>query len=114
MMILCISIVHYIACIVLIVVILLQAGRGHGLTGGGFGGDSTQSLFGTRTSSFMTKATSIAAIGFLITSLTLDIVRSSKAKSLLLDTKKKVVIPEIPQTADIDDESIQHEEEKTE
>ena len=46
-MIIFLSAIHVIGCLILIVVILLQVGRGHGLTGGGFGGESTQSIFGT-------------------------------------------------------------------
>ena len=91
------SVFHIIVCVILVAVILLQVGRGHGLTGGSFGGDSTQTILGTKTTTFMTRMTTCAAIGFLITSLTLDIVISRKSKSLLLDTKKKVSIPTLPE-----------------
>lgn len=84
------SVIHYIVCLILIVVILLQAGRGQGLSG--FGGDGTQSLFGTKTSSFMTKMTTIAAIGFIVTCLALDMTTSLKSKSLMVDSKLKDLI----------------------
>ncbi|MBU1862546.1 MAG: preprotein translocase subunit SecG [Candidatus Omnitrophica bacterium] len=99
-MIIFLSIVHYIVCLVLIVVILLQAGRGHGLTGGAFGGDSTQSIFGTKTTAFMTKVTTASAIGFLITCLMLAIFTSVKSKSLLLDSKRPLTIPTLPQAVE--------------
>ena len=43
--------IHVIVSLVLIAVILLQAGRGGGLSDT-FGGSSTQTLFGTKTSVF--------------------------------------------------------------
>lgn len=88
-----ISVIHYIVCVALIVIILLQAGRGHGLTGGMFGGEGSQSLFGAKSASFMTKMTTVAAIAFLVTSLGLDMYTSYKSKSLMLKSKKELVIP---------------------
>ena len=73
--------IHVIVCLVLIIVILLQAGRGQGLTGASFGGN-VQSLFGTKASSFLTKATSISAILFLFTCIGLNILDIQKSKSL--------------------------------
>lgn len=78
-----ITIIHVIVCFVLIGVILLQAGRGQGLTGATFGSGNVQSLFGTKASSFLTKATSGAAICFMLTCITLDIIEVQKSKSLL-------------------------------
>ena len=73
--------IHVIVCFVLIIVILLQAGRGQGLTGGSFGGN-VQSLFGTKASSFLTKATSVCAILFLFTCIGLNIIEVQKSRSL--------------------------------
>lgn len=72
---------HVIVCLVLIIVILLQAGRGQGLTGASFGGN-VQSLFGTKASSFLTKATSVCAILFLFTCIGLNILEVQKSRSL--------------------------------
>ena len=72
---------HVVVCFVLIIVILLQAGRGQGLTGSSFGGN-VQSLFGTKASSFLTKATSICAILFLFTCIGLNILQVQKSRSL--------------------------------
>ena len=74
--------IHVIVCLVLIIVILLQAGRGQGLTGGSFGGGNVQSLFGTKASSFLTKATSVCAILFLFTCIGLNIFEVQKSRSL--------------------------------
>ncbi len=93
-MIIAVTIVHYIICIILIVVILLQAGKGKGLTGGGsFGNDSMQSVFGTRTTQFMTKITTFSAVAFIVTCLTIGMLTSAKSKSLLIDANKDMQIP---------------------
>ncbi len=74
--------IHILVCFVLIIVILLQAGRGQGLTGSSFGGGNVQSLFGTKASSFLTKATSVCAILFLFTCIGLNILEIQKSRSL--------------------------------
>jgi len=74
--------IHVVVCFVLIIVILLQAGRGQGLTGSSFGGGNVQSLFGTKASSFLTKATSVCAILFLFTCIALNVLEIQKSRSL--------------------------------
>ena len=76
-------IVHVAVCVMLIAVILLQAGRGQGLTGPSFASGNVQSLFGTRAADFLTKATSVAAISFLFTCIALDYREAQKSRSLL-------------------------------
>ncbi|MBI3306267.1 MAG: preprotein translocase subunit SecG [Candidatus Omnitrophica bacterium] len=78
-----ITTVHVIVCFLLIAVILLQAGRGQGLTGPNFGSGNVQSLFGTRAADFLSKATTVAAICFLFTCIGLDIIEVRKSRSLL-------------------------------
>src|SRR5512144_283943 len=73
--------IHVVVCLVLIIVILLQAGRGQGLTGASFGGN-VQSLLGTKASSFLTKATSVCAILFLFTCIGLNVLEIQKSRSL--------------------------------
>ena len=75
-------VVHVIICFVLIAVILLQAGRGQGLTGASFSGGGVQSLFGTRTADFLTKATTVSAIFFLFTCIGLDVIETQRSRSL--------------------------------
>ncbi len=77
------TIIHVISCLLLILVILLQAGRGQGLTSAAFGSGNVQSLLGTRTGDFLTKATTVAAICFLVTCIGLDILEAQKSRSLL-------------------------------
>jgi preprotein translocase subunit SecG len=62
---------HVIVCIILILVILLQAGKGANM-GAAFGG-SSQTVFGSSgPASFLGKMTTVVAILFMLTSLTLS------------------------------------------
>ena len=83
MMTLLITLVHVIVCLLLILVILLQAGRGQGLTGANFGTGNVQSLLGTRAGDFLTKATTVSAICFLFTCIGLNYIEAQKSRSLL-------------------------------
>ena len=74
--------IHVIASLVLIAVILLQAGRGGGLSES-FGGDSTQTILGTKTSVFLKRATEVSAVVFLLTCLTLGVMTSHRGRSLV-------------------------------
>ncbi len=74
--------IHVIVSMVLICVILLQAGRGGGLSET-FGGSSTQTIFGTKTSLFLRRATEISAIVYIITCLTLAVMTSHRGRSLV-------------------------------
>ena len=62
-------IIHIIVCIILIATILLQAGRGGGLTEAFGGSDTIQSVLGTQAPIVLKRATEISAVVFLITSL---------------------------------------------
>jgi preprotein translocase subunit SecG len=69
--------IHVLLCIFLIVVVLLQSGKAADLAGA-FGGMGSQTVFGPRgTATVLSKATTIAATLFMITSLTL-VVLSNK------------------------------------
>ncbi len=76
---------HIVACLVLIGVILLQSGRGGGLSemAGGQGAQQSQKLFGTQTNALLMKFTSYCAIAFLITSISLVLMTSRRSKSLM-------------------------------
>ena len=74
-------VVHVFVCFVLIAVILLQAGRGGGLTEA-FGG-AAQSMFGTRGALYLTRATTVCAIVFMLTSLGLAFLSAQRGHSLM-------------------------------
>jgi preprotein translocase subunit SecG len=66
---------HVIACLFLIAVVLLQQGKGQDLASA-FGGGGTQTAFGPRGSAtVLSRATTILAGVFVVTSLSLSIVR---------------------------------------
>jgi preprotein translocase subunit SecG len=67
-----ILLIHIIVCFFLIFIVLVQSGKGAEL-GAAFGG-SSQTLFGARgAATLFSKLTTIAAVVFMITSLTLAI-----------------------------------------
>ncbi|MDD5495902.1 MAG: preprotein translocase subunit SecG [Candidatus Omnitrophica bacterium] len=74
--------IHVIVSLVLIAVILLQAGRGGGLSES-FGGSSTQTLFGTKTSVFLVRATAVSAVVYILTCLILGVMTSHRGRSLV-------------------------------
>ncbi len=79
-------VIHVIACIILITAILLQSGKGGGLAGL-FGAGPSQTIFGARASTFLTRVTTAAAIAFLLTCLSLTIFSSKRVRSLMADVK---------------------------
>ncbi|HEY7335042.1 MAG TPA: preprotein translocase subunit SecG [Bryobacteraceae bacterium] len=73
--------VHYIICVFLSVVVLLQSGKAADLAGA-FGGMGSQTVFGPRGSAtVLSKATTFAAALFMMTSLTLSIMATHAGKS---------------------------------
>jgi preprotein translocase subunit SecG len=67
------TIIHVIVCVFLVIVVLLQSGKAADLAGA-FGGMGSQTVFGPRGSAtVLSKATTIAAALFMLTSLTLSI-----------------------------------------
>jgi preprotein translocase subunit SecG len=68
------TLIHVIVCLFLILVVLLQQGKSADWSGT-FGGGSSQTAFGQRGSAtLLSKATTAAAIIFMVTSLALTIV----------------------------------------
>jgi len=64
--------IHLIVCIILILVILLQTGKGADI-GAVFGGGSSQTVFGTSgASTFLSRLTIAAAVTFMVTSVVLS------------------------------------------
>lgn len=74
-------VVHFIVAFFLITVILLQSGKGD--IGAAFGAGGSQSLFGARgAATLLTKLTTVAAILFLMTSLSLATAAKHMASGL--------------------------------
>src|SRR5215469_8440854 len=93
-----ITTVHIIVCAFLIIVVLLQSGQS-GDIAAAFGGMGSQTAFGTRTAATMlTKATTWAAIIFMLTSITLSIfaARRSRATGSVLEGTKSAPVKSVP------------------
>ena len=103
-MVILLTIIHVIVCLFLVVVVLLQSGKAADLAGA-FGGMGSQTVFGPRGSAtILSKATTIAAAVFMMTSLTLSIMAtrgiggSATPAPSILD---KVTLPAGQQTAPV-------------
>lgn len=73
--------VHVVVCLILILVVLLQSGKAADLAGA-FGGVGSQTVFGPRgTATALSKATTVAAAVFMITSLSLGILANGQTRS---------------------------------
>src|SRR5215813_384068 len=75
------TIVYVIVCVFLILVVLLQAGRGGGM-GAAFGGSSQTVFGGAGAGNFLTRLTVIMAAMFMILSASLAYLSSSSDKAL--------------------------------
>jgi preprotein translocase subunit SecG len=85
-------IVHIVVCLFLIIVVLLQSGKAADLAGA-FGGMGSQTAFGPRGSAtLLSKATTVSAVVFMVTSLTLSILATKSAglgTTVLEDVQQK-------------------------
>lgn len=78
-MVIVLTIVHVLVCLVLILVVLLQSGKAADLAGA-FGGMGSQTAFGPRgAATMLTKATTVCAVVFMVTSLTLAVMATRRA-----------------------------------
>jgi len=81
-----IILLHVVVCLILILVVLLQSGKGADLSGA-FGGGATQTAFGSRgPASFLSKVTTGAAILFMITSIALSGLSTAGANKSIMET----------------------------
>lgn len=90
--------IHIVIAFVLIVLVLLQQGKGAD-AGANFGGGSSQSVFGSRGSAtFLSRTTAILATLFFITSLSLAYIASKEVKGYksVVSEQAKPVAPVSP------------------
>ena len=76
------TIIHVLVCLFLITTILLQAGKGHGLAGSSFGAEM-DTVFGSKTNSFMTRLTTGCAVVFFITCIGINMLSSYQNRSIM-------------------------------
>jgi preprotein translocase subunit SecG len=90
-----ISVVHILVCFALILIVLLQAGKGAEM-GAAFGG-SSQTIFGSSGAmGFLSKLTTVAAVVFMITSLLLAFTSTRRASSVIKESPAQTAPAEVP------------------
>jgi len=78
--------IHVLACALLIVLILIQRGHGGGLVEGL---SNLDSMFGTKTNTFLTKSTTVLSTMFLFTCLVLAVMSARQSRSLMEEVKEQ-------------------------
>lgn len=84
-----VTVIHVIICALLIIIILIQAGRGGGLVEG-FSG--VESMFGPKTSAFLTRLTSMLSMLFFITCVGLAFLSARQSRSLMKNVKPQAAV----------------------
>lgn len=97
-MVILLTTVHVLICFFLVIVVLLQSGKAADLAGA-FGGMGSQTAFGPRGSaSVLSKATTVAAALFMVTSLSLAIIstRTGGTGGTVLETETPQTTETVP------------------
>ncbi len=95
--------IHVVICLFLILVVLLQQGKGADLSV--FGGGGTMTAFGARgAATLLHKMTVIGFVGFIITTLAIGILQKQNSASSVM-TGTPVVEETAPATQDTDEEA---------
>lgn len=97
-MIILLTVFHVLVCFFLIIVVLLQSGKAADLAGA-FGGMGSQTAFGPRgAATVLSKATTVAAVIFMLTSLSLAIIaaRGSGGGRTVLESHKPTPTRSVP------------------
>jgi preprotein translocase subunit SecG len=77
--------IHVTVCILLVLIVLLQSGKGAAM-GASFGGGAGQTLFGaTGPATILTKITTAVAIIFMITSLLLAYLSGNQSETSVME-----------------------------
>ena len=94
------TVVHVIVCLFLILVVLLQQGKSADWSGT-FGGGSSQASFGQRgTATLLSKATTAAAVIFMVCSLALTILSTQGGSGSVVPANAPTPAPAAPKAAE--------------
>jgi preprotein translocase subunit SecG len=94
------TVLHVMVSIVLVVVVLLQHGKGADI-GAVFGGGASSTVFGSRgAGNFLTKLTTASALLFMVTSLSLAYLSNSTATQEIFEDQPAAVTEPAPGAAD--------------
>ncbi len=86
-------VLHVVICSLLVITVLLQFGKGAEM-GAVMGGGASQAVFSSSAKgNFMTKLTTALAIGFMVNSIVLTVMKSRDAKRSLFDNEAPVAAP---------------------
>lgn len=84
---------HVIICVLLVVTVLLQFGKGAEM-GAVMGGGASQAVFSSSAKgNFLTKTTTVLAIGFMVNSIVLTTLKSRDSKRSLFDNEAPIAAP---------------------
>ena len=90
------SILHVIIASGLIIIVLLQSGKGADI-GAAFGGGSSQTVFGGRgAATFLSKATTVLAILFMVMSIALTLLASQRGGTTLIPPEQPTPVSSVP------------------
>ncbi len=110
-----VTILHVLVCFFLVLVVLTQQGKGQDLASA-FGGAGSQAAFGARgTATLLTKITTVAAVIFMVTSLSLGYLSPGTSEMTVLeDVSAPVEMTEPEAAPDPDSEEPEEETEPAE
>jgi preprotein translocase subunit SecG len=87
-------VLHVIVCVLLVVTVLLQFGKGAEMGAVMGGGGASQAVFTSSSKgNFFTKLTTVLAIGFMVNSIVLSTMKARDAKKSLFDGEAPVAAP---------------------
>ena len=87
-------ILHVFICVLLVITVLLQFGKGAEMGAVMGGGGASQAIFSSSSKgNFFTKLTTFLAIGFMVNSIVLSTLKSREAKNSLFDQEAPVAKP---------------------
>lgn len=85
---------HVVICILLVVTVLLQFGKGAEMGAVMGGGGASQAVFSSSAKgNFLTKLTTVLAIGFMVNSIVLTTIKSRESKRSILDDEAPIAAP---------------------
>jgi preprotein translocase subunit SecG len=84
---------HVLICVLLVVTVLLQFGKGAEM-GAVMGSGASQAVFSSSAKgNFLTKLTTVLAIGFMVNSIVLTTIKSRESKRSLFDNEAPIAAP---------------------
>jgi len=75
--------IYLFSCAFLVIIVLLQAGKGGGLAAAFGGGGGVDSAFGAKVGGPLRKVTAVFATSFLVLAIVLAIIRSTQSRSVI-------------------------------